>query len=54
MYRYIKIQPKQMDLRTGLCGINTEFGRFVPREPNSEVYYVILSIRKFFQVNNIL
>ena len=29
-FRYIKIQPKTIDLSTGLWGINTEFLGFIP------------------------
>ena len=30
-FRYIKIQPKTIDLNTRLVGINTEFVGFVPK-----------------------
>ena len=30
-FRYIKIQPKTIDLSTRLWGINTEFVRFIPQ-----------------------
>ena len=36
-FRYIKIQPKQMDIKTGLWGINTEFGGFTSSEPHDDV-----------------
>ena len=30
-FRYIKIQPKTIDLSTRLVGINTEFVGFIPK-----------------------
>ena len=30
-FRYIKIQPKTIDLNTRLVGINTEFVGFIPK-----------------------
>ena len=37
-FRYIKTQPKTIDLSTRLLGINTEFVGFFSQEPRTEVY----------------
>ena len=42
-FRYIKIQPKTIDLTTKLWGINTEFVGFYSSEPRTEVYCVSLN-----------
>ena len=41
-FRYIKIQPKTIDLSTRLWGITKEFGVYSP-EPRTEVYCVRLN-----------
>ena len=44
-FRYIKIQPKTIDLITRLWGITTVCGVYSP-EPRAEVYCVRLNISK--------
>ena len=42
-FRYIKIQPKTIDLGTWLWGITTEFVGVYSPEPRAEVYCVNLN-----------
>ena len=42
-FRYIKIQPKAIDLSTRLMGIPKEFVGFISQEPRIEVYCLRLN-----------
>ena len=42
-FRYIKIQPKTIDLSTRLWGINPTNSVFIPPEPRTEVYCLWLN-----------
>ena len=46
-FRYIKIQPKTIDLSTRLWGINTEFVGFIPQSLVTEVYCFRMNLNFF-------